>query len=94
MITFIITLIIVGLIAGFIARAVVPGRDAMSIPATIALGIVGSFLGGFLLWAITGAKRNAGLSPAGIIGSIVGAILALLIYNFVMSRSRGGTNRI
>ena len=47
-----ITVIIVGLIAGFIARAVVPGRQSMGIGATIVLGIIGSFIGGFLGFVI------------------------------------------
>ena len=48
MIGTIIGMIIIGAIAGFLARALVPGKDSMSIPATILLGIVGSFVGGFL----------------------------------------------
>ena len=46
MIGFIIGMIVVGLIAGFLARAIVPGRDPMSIVATIVLGVIGSFIGG------------------------------------------------
>jgi len=48
MLGFIIFLLVVGAIAGFIARLLVPGRDPMGIGATILLGIVGSFIGGFL----------------------------------------------
>src|SRR5262249_59608233 len=48
MLAFIVILLIVGLIAGAIARLVVPGRDQMSLLATLGLGIVGSFVGGFL----------------------------------------------
>ena len=56
----------------------------MGIGATILLGIVGSFFGGFLADVLFRSDR--GLSPAGIIGSIVGAILVLLIYNAVTDR--------
>ena len=87
MIGFILSLIIIGLIAGALARFLVPGRDPMGIGATIALGILGSFLGGFLadlLFRSEAADR--GLSPAGIIGSVIGAIILLLIYNAVTSR--------
>ncbi len=88
MIGFIIGLIIVGLIAGFVARAVVPGDDSMSIPKTILLGIVGSFVGGFLADVLFRSDgEDAGLSPAGIIGSIIGAVIVLLIYNAVTKRS-------
>ena len=94
MISFIIGLIIVGLIAGFVARAVVPGDDSMSIPKTILLGIIGSFVGGFLadvLFRSDGDDR--GLNPAGIIGSIIGAIIVLLIYKAVTSRSALSSRR-
>ena len=87
MIGFIIGLIIVGLIAGAVARLLVPGRDPMGVGATIVLGIIGSFVGGFLadvLFRSDAADR--GLSPAGIIGSIIGAVIVLLIYNATANR--------
>jgi uncharacterized membrane protein YeaQ/YmgE (transglycosylase-associated protein family) len=91
---FIISLIIIGAIAGFIARALVPGKDPMGIGATILLGIVGSFIGGFLGWALFGKDLNEGaLQPSGIIGSIVGAIIALLIYRAATRRGVGGRTR-
>jgi uncharacterized membrane protein YeaQ/YmgE (transglycosylase-associated protein family) len=73
-------MLIVGLIAGFLARALVPGRDPMTVGGTILLGIVGSFIGGFIGWALFGADADQGaLQPSGIIGSIVGAVIALLV---------------
>ncbi len=82
-----ITVIIVGLIAGFIARAVVPGRQSMGIGATIVLGIIGSFVGGFLAYVIFRSDASDGfLQPSGIIGSIIGAIIALLIYTAATRR--------
>lgn len=83
----IVGLLIIGLIAGFIARAVVPGRDAMGIGATILLGIVGSFIGGFLGFLLFGKDRSDGfVQPSSWIGSIVGAIIALLVYRSVKGR--------
>jgi uncharacterized membrane protein YeaQ/YmgE (transglycosylase-associated protein family) len=91
---FIITLIIIGAIAGFIARALVPGKDPMGIGATILLGVVGSFIGGFLGWALFGKDSAEGaLQPSGIIGSIIGAIIALLIYRAATRRGVGGRTR-
>ena len=85
----IISVIVVGLIAGFVARAVVPGRQSMSILATIVLGIVGSFVGGFLGFLIFHADPQGGFfQPSGIIGAIIGAIIALVIYLAATGRSR------
>ncbi len=82
-----IWVIIIGLIAGFIARAVIPGKQSMGILMTIVLGIVGSFVGGFLGFLIFGSDPNGGfLQPSGIIGSIIGAIIVLGIYVFVSRR--------
>jgi uncharacterized membrane protein YeaQ/YmgE (transglycosylase-associated protein family) len=89
MIGFILFLLIVGLIAGFLARALVPGPDPMSVGATIVLGILGSFVGGFIGWALFGKDLDQGaLQPSGIIGSVVGAILLLLAYRAVTGRNR------
>ncbi len=90
MLWFIISLLIIGLIAGFVARLLVPGPDPMSVFATLVLGVVGSFIGGFLGWAIFGKDIDEGaLQASGIIGSIVGAVIALLVYRFAVSRGRG-----
>ena len=84
----IILLIIIGAIAGFLARAIVPGRDSLSIPMTILLGIVGSFIGGFLGAILFGKDAIQGLlQPSGIIGSIIGAVIALLIWQMSHRRS-------
>lgn len=92
MIGYIITLLIVGLIAGFLARALVPGRQSMSIAATIVLGIVGSFVGGFIASLFRSGGDRFAFNPAGIIMSIVGAIVVLLIY--VLATGRSGRSRI
>jgi uncharacterized membrane protein YeaQ/YmgE (transglycosylase-associated protein family) len=89
MIGFILALIILGLIAGALARLLVPGRDPMSIGQTILLGIVGSFIGGFLAFVIFGNDIDDGaLQPAGLIGSVIGAVIALLIWRQVVARRR------
>jgi uncharacterized membrane protein YeaQ/YmgE (transglycosylase-associated protein family) len=78
---FIISLLIIGLIAGFIARALVPGRDPMGVGGTILLGVVGSFVGGFLGYVLFHKDVNQGaVQPSGIIGSIIGAVIVLLLW--------------
>lgn len=84
---FIIYLIVIGIIAGYLARAVVPGPDPMSFVQTAILGIVGSFVGGFLGALIFGADADEGyLQAGGIVGSILGAIIALLVYRQMKKR--------
>jgi uncharacterized membrane protein YeaQ/YmgE (transglycosylase-associated protein family) len=73
-----IAFIILGLIAGFLARAIMPGRQKMGLIATTLLGMVGSILGGFVGNLLSGAPAFD-LHAAGIIGSVVGALLVLLL---------------
>ena len=64
----------------------------MGILLTIVLGIVGSFVGGFLGFVLFGADPNGGfLQPAGIIGSIIGAIIVLGLYVFFARRRSTST---
>jgi len=89
MLGLIITLIIVGLIAGALARLLVPGRQHLSIMGTILLGIVGSFIGGFLGYVLFHKDGQDGFfQPAGLLGSIIGAVIALLIWERVSGGSR------
>jgi uncharacterized membrane protein YeaQ/YmgE (transglycosylase-associated protein family) len=92
MIWLVIVLTVFGLIAGALARLLVPGPDPIGIGGTIVLGIVGSFLGGFLGYVLLGKDFNEGaLQPSGLIGSVIGAVVALLIYRAVV---RGRTRRV
>jgi len=78
-----IVFLIVGLIAGFIARALVPGPDPMGWLGTMVLGIIGSFVGGTLAALLFGGTLD--ITAAGLIGSIIGSIIVLLIW-----RAMGG----
>ena len=70
--------IIIGLIAGAIARWLMPGPDPMGWLGTIVLGIVGSLVGGTLLNLIFGGGLE--LTAAGILGSILGALIVLFVW--------------
>ncbi|HEX5723869.1 MAG TPA: GlsB/YeaQ/YmgE family stress response membrane protein [Longimicrobiaceae bacterium] len=73
-----IWMILIGLIAGAIAKLIMPGRDPGGIIVTILLGIAGSLLGGMLF----GGDDNR----VGLIGSVVGALILLFIYRLIAGR--------
>lgn len=94
MIGFLISLIIIGIIAGYLARLLVPGRDDIGFLRTVVLGIVGSFVGGFLGYIIFGHDLGeGGLQASGLIGSVIGAVIALLIYRQMAGDSYGTRTR-
>lgn len=74
MILFILGLILTGLILGALARLLVPGRDAMSLPATILLGIVGSIVGGLVGRAVFDNNEGGGFLLA-----LVTTVVLLLV---------------
>ena len=94
MVGFLLYMLVIGIVAGFVARLLVPGRDSMGFFATVLLGIVGSFIGGFLGYVLFGKDLNEGaLQMSGIIGSIIGAVIALLIYRALTRSHRRGLVR-
>ena len=94
MLGFLIYLLIVGIVAGFLARLLVPGRDPMGFWATVLLGVIGSFVGGLLGYLIFDKDLDEGaIQASGIIGSIIGAIVVLLIYRAVSGNRRHGLVR-
>gem|GEM_PF-67609 len=82
----IITMIVIGVVAGLIARAIVPGRQSMGVLATILLGIVGSFVGGLLGSLFSRDGNLVDLRPSGLLWSIIGAVVVLLLVGFAGRR--------
>ncbi|QZZ18913.1 GlsB/YeaQ/YmgE family stress response membrane protein [Leptothermofonsia sichuanensis E412] len=81
--------IILGLLAGAIAKAIYPGRQSGSILGTLLLGIVGAFIGGTLYTLLTTGSfvlTSAGLSLGGVVVAVVGSIIGLFLYYSFMSR--------
>ena len=87
----IIAAIVIGTIAGFIGRALLPGKDSMGFVATVAVGIVGALVGYFLFAAI-GIGDADKFDLGGIIGAIVGTMIVLLLLRMVRGNS-GGSRR-
>ena len=77
--------IVVGFLAGLVARALMPGKQSMGIGMTTLLGVVGSFVGGFFS-SLFSHQPVSLFRPSGIIGSIIGALIVLAIYLGVSRR--------
>ncbi|MGE0100487.1 MAG: GlsB/YeaQ/YmgE family stress response membrane protein [Hydrogenophaga sp.] len=73
----------IGLIAGFVARAVKPGDDGMGWIMTAILGVAGAFVAGYLGAALGFYQQG---EPVGFIASVIGAIILLVIYGFVKKK--------
>jgi uncharacterized membrane protein YeaQ/YmgE (transglycosylase-associated protein family) len=87
MLSLIVWLAVIGLIAGALARLLVPGRQNIGILATIVVGIVGSFVGGFLGYVLFHHDaQNGAIQPSGIVGSVIGAVIVLLLVTRVGGR--------
>ena len=93
MVAFIIVLLIIGLIAGAVARLLVPGRDPIGVLGTIVLGVAGSFIGGFVSTLVEYHTLSVNAFHAtGIIWSIVGAIILLVLLRLT-GAERGRSRR-
>ncbi len=79
-------MIVVGLIAGVLAKWIMPGPDPGGIIVTILIGIAGAFVGGFIVQSLGGpALTNVGITP--ILISTLGAVLLLAVYRLVTRRA-------
>lgn len=98
----IIFAIILGAIAGFVARALLPGKQSMGLVLTILLGIAGAFVGYLIFTELLGIGDDDKFDLGGLIGAIIGAMLLLFIYERTLGANhgtaapaerRGGRNR-
>jgi uncharacterized membrane protein YeaQ/YmgE (transglycosylase-associated protein family) len=79
--------IVIGILAGYIGRALLPGPDPMGFAATVVVGIAGALVGWALFTYALGIGDNDKFDLGGIIGAIVGTMLVLLVLRAV----RGGS---
>lgn len=73
--------LLLGLVAGLLARALMPGRQSMGLVMTMFLGMAGSFVGGFLASFLTGHSLMD-FHATGLIGSIIGSLALLALFGF------------
>jgi uncharacterized membrane protein YeaQ/YmgE (transglycosylase-associated protein family) len=78
--------VVLGLIAGAIAKLIYPGNQGGGIFATIGLGILGSLVGGYVGQALLGVGTTA-LSVSGIVSAVIGAILLIFIWGLLTRRA-------
>lgn len=67
-----------GIFVGSIAKSIIPGEEKFGFFQTVALGVVGSYMGGAILYIL--GQYNS-LSPSGVLMGIIGAAIALILYN-------------
>jgi len=79
-----------GLVIGWIARMLYPGRQTMSLLHTMILGVIGSFVGGFISWACGFRPEEGALRGAGWIMSIIGALIVVWAGLHLSSRRSSG----
>ncbi len=79
---------IIGLIAGALAKLIMPGKDPGGIIVTMLLGIAGSFVGGFLARLL---GIGHGRLTVGLIGSVIGALILLAIYRAIVGKKATST---
>ena len=83
----IVSLIIVGLIAGILAKIAMPGPDPGGIILTIVIGIVGALIGGYVI-ELLGGPRVTGINLSSILVATLGSIILLAIYRLITRRQR------
>lgn len=75
----IIAAIVIGIIAGYLGRALLPGKDSMGFVATVIVGIIGALVGYFIFTGLLGIGDTDKFDLGGIIGAIVGTMIVLLL---------------
>jgi uncharacterized membrane protein YeaQ/YmgE (transglycosylase-associated protein family) len=91
----IIAWIVLGAIAGYIAGFLVRGDEGLGVIGHIVLGIVGALIGGFLASALFGVDAiNGALDISSIVVSVIGAVIAVVVWNALTGRARTGRGMV
>ncbi|MEV0051163.1 GlsB/YeaQ/YmgE family stress response membrane protein [Saccharopolyspora shandongensis] len=84
----ILSWILFGLIAGAVAKFILPGRDPGGIIVTIVIGIVGGLLGGWIATGVAGGAGVTGFNLMSFVWAVIGSVILLLIYRLIFHRTR------
>jgi uncharacterized membrane protein YeaQ/YmgE (transglycosylase-associated protein family) len=91
----IISWLVVGAIAGWLAGLLVKGDESLGIIGHIVLGIVGGLVGGFLAGLLTGGKDyTTGINVTTIVVAAIGAVIVVVVWNAIRGRPRTGRGPI
>ena len=86
MLGMIIAAIVIGIIAGYLGRLLLPGPDPMGFVGNVIVGIIGSLVGFFLFTTVLGIGDSDKFDLGGIIGAVIGTMIVLGIYRMVAGR--------
>jgi uncharacterized membrane protein YeaQ/YmgE (transglycosylase-associated protein family) len=78
---YLLWVVLFGFVAGFLARALMPGKQDIGILATIVVGIGGAFVGFFLFTSLLGIGDSDKFDLGGIIGAVIGGMILLFVYD-------------
>jgi uncharacterized membrane protein YeaQ/YmgE (transglycosylase-associated protein family) len=91
----IISWLVVGAIAGYLAGFLVKGDEGLGVIGHVALGIVGGLIGGFLAGLVTGGTDyTSGINVTTVVVAVIGAVVAVVGYNAIRGRTRTGRGPI
>jgi uncharacterized membrane protein YeaQ/YmgE (transglycosylase-associated protein family) len=90
----IISWLVVGAIAGYLAGMLVKGDESLGVIGHIVLGIIGALVGGFIAGLITGGDYTTGINITTIVVATIGAVIAVVAYNAIRGNTRAGRGPI
>ena len=90
----IISWLVVGAIAGYLAGYLVKGDESLGVIGHIGLGIVGGLVGGFLAGLITGGDYTTGINISTIVVAVIGAVILVVGYNLIRGRTSSGGSSV
>jgi len=90
----IISWLVVGAIAGYLAGYLVKGDESLGVIGHVGLGIVGGLVGGFLAGLITGGDYTTGINISTIVVAVIGAVILVVGYNLIRGRTSSGGSSV